>query len=344
MKVLVTGASGYVGGRLVPRLLADGHDIRVTTSSPESTITAWWADQAESVTMDVLDADQVAAATDGIEAVFYLIHGMGDGDDFAETDREAAQNMAAAIDRHGIPKVVYLTGIVPDVESDDLSEHISSRLEVEKILEGSSATAVALRAAIILGSGSTSFELIRQVSERLPVQTVPSWMDSQVQPIAVTDVLDALAGSLGSDVPGGHYDIGGSETMAYSALLDTYTTIAGLTRPQVTVPLLPTALVGEMVAALTDVPSSTVTALVESLHHDMVCHGTTFLGTILPADHSLTTTEDAITRALAEPASDPAHADPIGPMPHDPDWAGGGSHTPIRTKISNVVEKLTPGS
>ena len=282
MKILVTGATGYVGGRLVPLLLQRGHDVRTTTSSPDRE-PPWWGEQVETVVMDALDPDQVTAACEGVDAVYYLIHGMG-GDDFAETDRKAATNVADAVRADGVERVVYLSGVVPDVDESELSEHITSRREVERILSDVPATVVVLRAAVLLGSGSTSFEIIRQVSERMPVHTVPSWMDSMVQPIAIVDVLEALVGALEYAGPSRHFDVGGPDQLRYGALLEEYTEHAGLERPQINVPLLPTALVGTLVGSLTDVPRPTVEALVESLHHDMVAADDDFQAMLLPRD------------------------------------------------------------
>ncbi|KRF01641.1 epimerase [Nocardioides sp. Soil777] len=340
--MLVTGATGYVGGRLVPLLLEGGHDVRTTTSDPEREM-PWWADRVETVVMDALDPDQVADACEGVDAVFYLIHGMG-GDDFAETDRAAASHFASAVRAHGVGRVVYLSGLVPDAPDDELSEHITSRREVERILLDTPATVVVLRAAVLLGSGSTSFEIIRQVSERMPVHTVPTWMDSLVQPIAVVDVLAALVGALEYAGPSRSFDVCGPDTLRYGALLDTYTTHAGLTRPQVHVPLLPTALVGTLVGSLTDVPRPTVEALVESLHHDMVAGDEDFVELLLPAGHRLVGLAEAINRALAPRTMPPEHADPMGPMPQDPAWASGGDERPVVAKVVDAVKDVLPGS
>jgi len=324
--VLVTGATGYIGSRLIPRLLEHGHTVRAAVTDLNKAQDRWWADHVELVQMDVLDPDTVDAAVEGVDAVYYLIHGLG-GDDFAVRDRTSAETMAAACAAADVGTIVYLSGLVPDVPESELSEHIASRLEVERILTGASAgiRTTTLRAAIVTGSGSTSFEIVRQISERMPVQAVPAWMDSKVQPIAVVDVVEALVGALTVEGESRSYDVGGPERMPYTSLLDAYATLAGLSRPQVVVPGLPTDLVGTLAGALTDVPGSTVEALVESLRHDMVCHDVDWTYDLLPETHHLLGVEESFTRALATPDEDlPAsERDPLGPMPGDPSWAGG---------------------
>ncbi len=339
MLVLVTGASGYVGGRLAPRLISDGHEVRATTSRSGGDA-PWWAERAEIVEMDALDADQVRAAVRGVDAVYYLIHGMG-GEDFVETDRLAAENLRAAVDAEGVGRVIYLSGLVPEVPEDELSDHIASRLEVERTLAASSAVVLSLRAAVLMGSGSTSFEILRQISERLPVQTIPDWMDSDVQPIAIVDTLEALVGALTADVGTRSFDIGGPVALPYAELLELYAEIAGLVRPQVSVPLLPTALVGTLAGALTDVPNHVVEALVESLHHDMVVGESDFVEALLPPGHALLGLEESIRRSLAAQASeDPWAADPMGPLPNDPSWASGGEGRPLLARAIDAVSSL----
>lgn len=342
MKILVTGATGYVGGRLVPLLLERGHDVRTTTSDPDRE-PPWWGDRVETVVMDALDPVQVAAACEGVDAVYYLIHGMG-GDDFAEADRKAATNFAEGARTHDVERIIYLSGLVPDVADSELSEHITSRREVERILNEVPATVVVLRASVLLGSGSTAFEIIRQVSERMPVHTVPSWMDSLVQPIAIVDVLEALVGALGYAGPSRHFDVGGPDQLRYGALLEAYTEHAGLERPQVKVPLLPTALVGTLVGSLTDVPRSTVEALVESLHHDMVIADDDFQEMLLPEGYCLVGLDEAFRRALAPGETLPEDSDPMGPLPQDPAWASGGDDRPALAKVLDAVKDVLPHS
>lgn len=332
MRVLVTGAGGYVGGRLVPVLLDRGHEVVATYSRsvPEPPERGkprtgpWWVDKVETRVMDVLDRAQVKAAVRDVDAVYYLVHGMG-GPDFRARDAEGARTLTAAAAAAGVERIVYLSGIIPDVDEDRLSEHLASRLEVERLLGSTGVPTITLRAAIVIGSGSTSFEVLRQVSERLPVQTLPSWMTSLVQPIAVVDVLEALAGALDVPAETRWFDVGGPEQLKYSALLRRYAAVARLVRPQLPVLGAPRRLVGRATGLLTGAPSSTVASLVESLPHDMVCHDDTFRVALLPEGYELLGVRDSIARALVRPRAGvrPEDRDPMGPLPGDPSWAGG---------------------
>ncbi len=324
MRILVTGASGYVGSRLIPELLTRGHAV-VGSYTTERPADFPWCETVEWRQMDVLDLRAVVDAVSGVDAVAYLIHGLDD-DDFRATDREAAENMRDAIDRAGVSRLVYLSGIVPDVEREDLSEHLVSRLEVEETLAGSSAATLTLRAAIVLGSGSTSFEVVRQISERLPlVQVIPTWMkDTMVQPIAVTDAVYLLAQALEQTEVTGHLDIAGPDRLTYPQLLEVYADVAGLTRVQLPVPAVPVDVLGAVAGALTDVPTPTVAALTASLRHDMVASqdARTVLG---DPDRPTMAVRDAITRALApfDAARDGAAqgGDALAPSAGDPVWS-----------------------
>lgn len=323
-RVLVTGASGYVGGRLIPELLRRGHSVVGGFTDTTEAARFWWSDRITPIELDVSDKEQVLAGLQGIHTAYYLIHGLG-GADFKQKDRESAEIFADGAKAKGVRRIVYLSGIVPQIEEDQLSDHIGSRLEVEKILTASGIPTYSLRAAILLGSGSTSFEIVRQLSERLPVHTVPTWMQSQVQPIAAVDAVNALAGCMELHGESRSYDIGGSQRMPYNELLARFTEIAGLTRPEIDVPLLPTDLVGTLAGRITDVPASTVESLVESLREDMVCAETDFRDDLLPGGYETVSVEEAFRRALADPgeSTDVSDLDPVGPWPSDPGWAGG---------------------
>jgi uncharacterized protein YbjT (DUF2867 family) len=289
--------------------------------------------------MDVLDGDQVRAAVRDVDAVVYLVHSLDDRD-FAARDRRGAQILAAAASAAGVERIVYLSGLVPDAPEAALSAHIASRLEVERLLAGTGVPTLTARAAVVVGSGSTSFEIIRQVSERLPVMALPPWLTSLVQPIAVVDVLEVLARCLEVPARTRAFDVGGPERLSYAALLRVYADVARLVRPQV--PLLPLPALGGrrvpqeadrradewaglLARRLTGVPGETVSALVGSLRHDMVCADDSFRSELLPPDHRLLGVREAVERALTRPRAGvrPRDRDPMGPMPGDPAWAGG---------------------
>jgi uncharacterized protein YbjT (DUF2867 family) len=332
MRVLVTGAGGYVGGRLVPVLLDRGHEVVATYSralpdAPERgrpRTGPWWLDRVETRLMDVLDPEQVKDAVADVDAVFYLVHGMG-GPDFRARDAEGARTMAEASSAAGVERIVYLSGLIPPIDESRLSEHLASRLEVERLLGSTGVPTLTLRAAIVLGSGSTSFEVVRQVSERMPLQTVPAWMRSTVQPIAVVDVLEAMANALDARAESRWFDVGGPEQLRYSALLRMYADVARLVRPQLPLLGAPRQVVGRVTGLLTGAPSSTVAALVESLPHDMVCTDDSFREALLPDGYRLLGVRESLTRALTRPRAGtrPQDRDPMGPLPGDPDWAGG---------------------
>ena len=318
------GAGGYVGSRLVPALLAEGHVVTATFTDASTADRFWWSGEVDVVEMDVLDRPSVRAACKGADALYYLIHGLR-GNDFATSDRQGAYNAAHAAVRVGMARIVYLGGLVPDIADGDLSPHLRSRLEVEQVLTDSGVPTLALRAAMIVGSGSTSFEIMRQMSERMPIQVLPGWMDSQVEPVAVTDVLAALVGALSAPARSRAFDIGSGERLAYAALLRLYADRAGLRRFQVSVPGLPTALVSRLAPILTRAPAATVQSLVESLHHDMVCGRQDFMVQLMPRGHVLIPVVEALDRALTLPDQSvpDRERDVIGPLTSDVAWAGG---------------------
>jgi uncharacterized protein YbjT (DUF2867 family) len=324
MRVVVMGAGGYIGSRLVPGLLAEGHDVVATFTDVARASRFWWAERVEAVQMQVLDRGSVREAAAGADAIYYLIHGLAGGD-FATEDRQGAYNAAHAAVRAGAQRIVYLGGLVPAVPDSELSPHLRSRLEVEGILTDSGVPTLALRAAMVVGSGSTSFEILRQLSERMPVQALPRWMRSQVEPVAVSDVVTALVGGLSAPANSRVYDLGSGDRLPYAALLRLYARVAELQRVQVSVPMLPTRLVSRLAPALTGAPSSTVQTLVESLRHDMVCGSQEFLLDLMPTGHAMLPVAEAMERALALPDEDVPDRDRdiVGPLSSDAGWAGG---------------------
>jgi len=269
MRILVAGATGYVGSRLVPELLRRGHEVVAAASSPPQPDRFSWGHAVDLVRMDATDAEQVRRATAGVDAVCYLVHGLS-RPGFRGRDRVAAEHVRDAVDEHGIGRVVYLSGLVPDVPEERLSPHIASRLEVERILRQSTAATLSLRAGVVIGAGSTSFEIIRQTASTLLVQPVPLWMHSRVQPIAIADVLRALADALEGDAVG-DVDIGGPDVVTYPALLAMYAETAHLPRVQVPVLAAPVLAVSLGAGLVSAAPFWTAAALVRSLQHDMIC-------------------------------------------------------------------------
>lgn len=322
MRVLVIGATGYVGSRLIPALLAAGHEVRAGARDTSKLSAFWWHDRVDPVEIDVLDKDSTRGAIgEDTDAIVYLVHGMA-GDDFSDADHAAAENVAAAVDKAQVERLVYVSGIIPDVPEDELSEHLRSRLDVERVLSAANAVVITLRAAMVFGGGSTSFELMRQLADRLPVTIVPDWMQHRVEPIAIVDLVQAITGALVVDAETTHFDVGGGEPILYPELIEEYTRIAGRERLQLTLGLLPEKLVAQVAAWIADVPSPTVKALMESLQEDMVAADRRWQEVLLPAGYKILAVEDAISQALLASDSTPDERRSAQQRwSADPEWA-----------------------
>ena len=340
---LVTGATGYIGGRLVPDLLAAGHRVRVMSRSPERLRDHPWAGQVEIVRADAGDTDQVAAACAGVDVVYYLIHALGSGPAFEQTDRETARRMARAVRAAGVGRLVYLGGLEP--QGEELSPHLRSRAEVAAILLDSGVPTVVLRAAIILGSGSASFEMLRYLTERLPVMVTPRWVHSRIQPIAVRDVLRYLV-ACALLPPSVHrcFDIGGPDVMTYAEMMQRYAEVAGLPRRRILpVPFFSPSLSSHWVGVVTPVPASIARPLVESLRNTVVCGEHDIAAYVPDPPGGLLGFDEAVRLAIQKVrsyavatrwSSASVPGAPSDPLPTDPDWAGGSVYVDERSRAT----------
>ena len=273
--ILVTGATGYVGGRLIPALLDAGYRVRAMGRTLEKLGCRPWAhhDRVELVQGDVLDRESLIKAASGCRAAYYLVHSMiAQKEKFVEADRRAARNMADAADSAGLERIIYLGGLA-EARHDSLSKHLKSRFEVAEILQSGSVPTTDLRTPMILGSGSASFEILRYLVERLPVMTTPKWVFSLNQPIAIRDVIAYLMGCLEKEETTGQtFDIGGPDILTYRELLDIYAEEAHLPKRWIIpVPVLTPTLSALWIHLISPVPTSIALPLTEGLTSDAVC-------------------------------------------------------------------------
>jgi uncharacterized protein YbjT (DUF2867 family) len=339
---LVTGASGYIGGRLVPELLAAGFRVRCLARSPAALRDRPWHDHVEILQGDASEIDDVTKAGQDVDVAYYLVHSLDTGRRFERRDRDTARAFARGATAAGVGRIVYLGGLYPDHE--DLSPHLDSRREVGEILLDGGVPAVVLRAAMIIGSGSASFEMLRYITERLPLMVTPRWVRSRIQPIAVRDVLRYLvrAADLPADLNRG-FDIGGPDVLTYLEMMQRYAVVAGLPKRRVRpLPLLTPSLSSHWVSLVTPVPSGIARPLVDSLVHEVVVKERDIATYIPDPPEGLVGFERAVELALAKVrgldvaptwSSAVPQGAPSDPLPTDPDWAGGSLYVDEREHV-----------
>jgi uncharacterized protein YbjT (DUF2867 family) len=273
-QILVTGVTGYIGGRLVPPLLGSNYSVRVLVRDPSRLQGRSWADRVEIFPGDVLKPETLSPAMNGVTAAYYLIHSMSGSDDFHQRDLIAASNFSNAAKLAGVNQIIYLGGL-GDPETD-LSEHLKSRQDTGRALAISGVPVTEFRAAVIVGSGSISFEMIRYLTERIPIMICPRWVFTRVQPISIRDVLDYLTATL--EVPesiGKVIEIGGADVLTYGDMMMGYAEERGLKRKLISVPVLTPRLSSYWVHWMTPVPARITRPLIEGLRNEVIVRDTT---------------------------------------------------------------------
>jgi uncharacterized protein YbjT (DUF2867 family) len=294
--VLVTGATGFIGRRLVPALIDAGHDVRAMTRRPES-----YDGPGEPVGADVMDAESLRPALDGVDVAIYLVHSLDDPD-FERKDAQAARNFSAAAAAAGLSQIVYMGGLGDD-DDQGLSAHLRSRREVEGLLGTDGVPVTVLRAAIVVGHGGISWELTRQLVKNLPAMVVPKWVGTRTQPIAIDDVVRYLAGVVGQEEALGRvFEIGGPDQLTYRQMLQGVAlAMNGRKLPIVVVPLLTPGLSSRWLALVTDVDVTTGRNLIDSMSTEVVVRDTS-IRDVVPGEPL--TYEESVRRALAERAKE----------------------------------------
>ena len=325
LRVLVTGASGYVGGRLVPALVGQGADVRCLARTPAKLDVARWRTSVEVFRGDV--GGDLAEAMKGVEIAVYLVHSIGQGEGWAARELDDARNFGQAASDAGVRRIVYLGGLGSD--SDVLSTHLQSRHDVGRVLASFGVDVVELRAGVIIGSGSASFEMLRYLVEVLPVMVTPRWVETKCQPIAIADVIDLLVAAVTRAVtPAQVYEVGGPDVVTYAEMMALYAETAGLARRRlIRVPLLTPGLSSHWVGLVTPVPVPLARELVESLVNEVTVqeHPASVAFKVVPM-----TLSDAIGRALAATQEDNVPTSFVDadlvvfrPVATDPEWSGG---------------------
>lgn len=270
-RCLVTGVTGYIGGRLVPKLLEEGYEIRVMSRDASRLQGRQWVDDVEVIEADVLKPETMKGVMQDVDIAYYLIHSMSgtENEDFHERDIRAAENFGREAQKHNVSRIVYLGGL--GNEKDELSKHLKSRQLTGKTLRESGIPVTEFRAAIVVGSGSKSFEMVRYLTERVPIMICPQWVYSKVQPIAIRNVLEYLVLTIEKpETESEVIEIGGKDVMTYADMMKTYAQVNGLKRVLLSVPVLTPYLSSYWVHWMTSVPASLARPLIEGLKNDVV--------------------------------------------------------------------------
>jgi uncharacterized protein YbjT (DUF2867 family) len=286
----VTGATGFIGRNLVNSLLAEGREVRALVRHPEE-----YDVKVEARRADVLDRASLLSALEGVHTAYYLVHSMKNkGRDFAETDRLGAENFLRAAESSDVKRIIYLGGL--GEASSDLSEHLKSRAEVGRILQSGQVWTTVLRAAIIIGAGSASWDMLRQLVNRLPVMTTPRWVETRCQPIALRDVLGYLKGCAEAELTAsGTFDIGGPDVLTYRQMMMQVAEVLGKHVRIYGIPVLSPRLSSYWVDLVTDVPSSIARPLIDGLRSEVICRDDR-IKSLVPIH--LTPFRDAVSLAL----------------------------------------------
>jgi uncharacterized protein YbjT (DUF2867 family) len=315
---------------LVPALLGRDFDVRAMSRDASKLDDAPWRSDVEVVEADLSDHESMVRACDRVDVVYYLVHSMGTSANFPSQERVSAETLVAAARSAGVRRIVYLGGLHPD--HCELSKHLESRTTVGNILLGSGLKTVVLQAGVIVGSGSASFEMIRHLTERLPVMTTPKWVHNTIQPISITDVLHYLVEAATAPLPGSRqWDIGGPDVLEYGEMMQVYAEAAGLRRRLIAaVPFLTPSLASWWVGWVTPIPLSLARPLVESLECDAVMGNRDIDAVIAAPPGGLTSYRDAVQLSLRRVTEGRADRDPRSAqrgepwelLPTDPAWAG----------------------
>jgi len=344
-KILVTGASGYVGGRLVTALLEDGADIRVFVRDKNKAQSHTWASAVEIAVGNASDYQSTVAALTGVHTAFYLLHSINLGPNFDKIESEMAKNFVKAAQECGVKQIVYLGGINNDAKS---SIHLSSRANTGKSLASSTVAVMELRAGIIIGSGSASFEMLRHLTHRLPIMTTPKWVMNKTHPIAIRDVLYYLKGAAHLEKPVNKvFDIGGPEVLSYADMMQKFAKLSGLKKRWIIrVPVLTPGLSSLWIGLVTPVPTALARPLVGSLISEVVADPAKSIDALIPKPaEGLIDVENAIQLALSKITTHNVETRwsdatmPTAPWQKaqgDPDWAGEMVLRDRRERITDV--------